>query len=308
MKWRKCGRIFHFEPSAHRGTTHIQLPTPWDRGDVVRVYFAARNLKGQSYPAYIDVDRKDPTKVLEVHDGQILALGSFAMFDEDGIMPNCVSRVGEEVWMYYSGWNRGGNVPYHNTTGIAVSHDNGNTFERKFDGPVLERTHLEPWMAMTPWVVREGKMWHMWYAAGTGWENVDGKLEPVYVVRYADSEDGIAWRRTGMNCLPQLRRNEAQAHPCVIRIGSTYHMWFAHRDPVDFRHGAGSYRMGYASSEDAIRWNRHDDDAGIDVSTEGWDSKMLSYPSVIEVDGKYIMFHNGNSFGQTGIGAAILEL
>ena len=65
------------------------------------------------------------------------------------------------------------------------------------------------------------------------------------------------------------------------------------------------YRIGYAESEDGIRWERCDALGGIDVSTDGWDSFMVAYPHVVKVHGQLHMFYNGNGFGRTGIGYAI---
>jgi hypothetical protein len=42
-------------------------------------------------------------------------------------------------------------------------------------------------------------------------------------------------------------------------------------------------------------------------SPEGWDSVMCAYPSVVDAGGKRLMFYNGNGFGQSGIGYAVLE-
>jgi hypothetical protein len=52
---------------------------------------------------------------------------------------------------------------------------------------------------------------------------------------------------------------------------------------------------------------RTDEKAGIDVSTEGWDSEMICYQSIIECNGKLFMFYNGNGFGRTGIGYAVCD-
>jgi hypothetical protein len=54
-------------------------------------------------------------------------------------------------------------------------------------------------------------------------------------------------------------------------------------------------------------WNRDDTLAGIDVSAEGWDSEMVAYPHLVEVDGKTLMFYCGNYFGVEGFGYAVLD-
>jgi hypothetical protein len=71
--------------------------------------------------------------------------------------------------------------------------------------------------------------------------------------------------------------------------------------------GHGGYRIGYAESDDGINWQRKDDKVGIDVSDEGWDSEMVAYPYVFEHDGEKYMLYNGNGYGETGFGYAVLE-
>ena len=68
------------------------------------------------------------------------------------------------------------------------------------------------------------------------------------------------------------------------------------------------YRAGYASSTDGVKWIRDDSKLGIGPSPEGWDSEMLCYPAVIEVNGRQFMFYSGNGMGATGVGYAELEL
>ena len=84
-------------------------------------------------------------------------------------------------------------------------------------------------------------------------------------------------------------------------------MWFCYRGIKDFRDGKGSYRIGYAWSDDLLDWSREDENSGIDVASEGWDSMMIAYPYVIKTPDKILMFYNGNGFGKTGFGYAILE-
>ena len=47
--------------------------------------------------------------------------------------------------------------------------------------------------------------------------------------------------------------------------------------------------------------------AGIDVSASGWDSEMIAYPYVFAHEGDYYMLYNGNGYGKTGIGLAVLD-
>ena len=56
-----------------------------------------------------------------------------------------------------------------------------------------------------------------------------------------------------------------------------------------------------------IDWMRDDAKAGIDVSEEGWDAEMISYPHVFELDGKTYMAYLGNQVGRHGFGLAVLD-
>jgi hypothetical protein len=306
MKWRKLGRIFEVGLSEMRSSTHAQLPTPCVLGDVVRVYFSARQ-GGRAYPAFFDLSTHDLTRVARFQERVALPYGVPGTFDHDGIMPNHVIRVGEEVWMYYSGWSRLLSVPYAINSGLAISTDGGRTFVKHGLGPILDRSPVDPYMAMTPWVMPGHQVWRMLYVSGTAWKSASTGLEPVYTIRQAVSRDGVRWDRDGGDVVPQWHPDESHAHPTVAVVDGVHHMWYSVRQHDHFRDGEGSYRMGYSRSADGKIWTRADDDCTIHPSNEGWDSKMLCYPYVIEVRGQYYMFYNGNSFGQSGIGLAILE-
>ena len=85
-------------------------------------------------------------------------------------------------------------------------------------------------------------------------------------------------------------------------------MFFCYRQADGFRKNRDrSYRIGYAYSENLVDWTRDDENVGIDVSENGWDSDMLCYPHVFQCDGKIYLLYNGNEFGRLGFGLAVLE-
>jgi hypothetical protein len=307
MGWRKQGFVFAPDGSIPWMRTHAQVPTAFAVDDVVRVLIATRDDRGRARVGVIDLARDDLTRVVRVHETPALDFGAPGTFDEDGVMPSEVLPVGDELWMYYSGWNQKVSTPYHNATGLAVSVDGGRTFRRKYEGPVLERTAEEPHLAVTPTVVRDGDRFLCWYISGLRWIDVKGHREPVYAIKHAFSEDGVHWVRPPKLCIDQRHEKEAFSRPCVRKSGSGWEMWYCFRDSVDFRDGSGSYRLGYATSTDGENWVRRDNEIGITVSEDGWDSTMICYPFVFDVDGTKYMVHNGNGFGRTGFGVSRWE-
>jgi hypothetical protein len=305
MAWIKKGLIFSPDARTPWIASHAQVPTVLVKQDFIRSYFAGRDAQGKSSTSYVDLDRDDPQRVLRISRGPVLTMGKPGTFDDDGVMPSDVVPVGNRLYLYYSGWNQRTRVPYHNSTGLAVSDDGGESFTRMFEGPIMDRTPEEPYIAVTPCVLREGSLWRMWYISGVRWEEVHGKYEPIYVIKYAQSTDGIRWERPNVLCVEQRHELEAFSRPWAIKSSGTYRMWFCCRDSRDYRDGAGSYRMGYAESSDGLRWKRMDRHSGIDVSAEGWDSKMVCYPNVVELGGRLYLFYNGNGHGRSGFGYAM---
>jgi len=307
MPWQQKGLIFKPDGSRSWSRSHAQVPSALLLGDRIRIYYATRDALGCSHTSFIEVDASNPSKLVYDHPHSVMALGEAGTHDEDGVMVGCVVLVGDEFWMYYTGWSKGGSVPYRVSCGLAISHDGGVTFERAFDGPVVDRTRFEPHMTMSPYVLREGPLWRMWYGSGLSWVEVEGQWEPIYAIKYAESRDGLSWNQPNLLCIPPLHALEANTRPSVLLGKSGYEMWFSYRNSENFRGGDGAYRIGRATSDDGFNWQRQQDPQGLRPTGSGWNSAMMAYPSVVVVDGRRILFHNGDGFGRAGFGYAIWE-
>jgi hypothetical protein len=274
--------------------------------DTLRVLFGARDEANRSRIGWIDVNPVDPANILRVGDEPLMELGERGTFDDSGMMPSCAVAFRGLVYLYYIGWNTRVTVPYHVSIGLAISRDGGRTFRRHSPGPLLDRDKDDPFFVSNPCVVREGDLWRMWYISSTGWGEVNGHPEPMYRVKYAESDDGICWRRTGVVCIDYDPFTRAIGRPWVVRLGDRYGMWFSYRGVRDYRTDpAMSYRIGYAESADGIAWERLTDPVGLDRSADGWDSAMVAYTDVVRVAGRLLCFYNGNGFGSSGVGYAV---
>ena len=70
---------------------------------------------------------------------------------------------------------------------------------------------------------------------------------------------------------------------------------------------SNGYRLGYAESDDGIKFTRMDDKVGIDVSETGWDSEMICFGSRLQYKDKTYLFYCGNKYGLDGFGYAEQE-
>jgi hypothetical protein len=198
FEWKKLGLVF--DPSAHETPSWMrefaQAPATLIFDDFVRVYFSCRppaDAEGQyvSYTGFVDLDRRDLTKIIRISERPILELGELGTFDEFGIYPVSVIRNENEVWAYYGGWTRCESVPFNVAIGRAVSKDGGKTFERSGAGPVLSYSIDEPFVLSGPKIRKFGDVFYLFYIAGRRWILDDGRPEPVYKIRMATSVDGL---------------------------------------------------------------------------------------------------------------------
>jgi hypothetical protein len=314
FKWKKLGRIFN--PQAVEGRSWLkefaQAPATLIFDDFVRVYFSCRPLpdnNGQyvSYTGYVDLDRGNLLKILNVSNQPIMPLGDLGTFDEFGIYPTSVIRFGREVWAYYGGWTRCESVPFNVAIGLGISHNDGETFKKYGKGPVLSYSPDEPFVISGPKIRKFNGMLQLWYIAGAKWIVDNGRPEPVYKIRMAISSDGVNWKKINKDIIESKIFDEAQASPDVFFFNGLYHMLFCYRHSTNYRGKEKGYRIGYAFSENMLDWTRDDLKAGIDISDEGWDSEMIAYPHVFELDGNIYMLYLGNQVGRYGFGLAVLD-
>jgi len=316
LKWLKLGKIF--DPTAHTLAHNChefaQSPQTLVKSDRVRVYFSTREKdsvgKYLSHVAFVDFDTS-MRNIIAVSNHTVIELGQLGCFDEHGIFPINVLRDGDRVLAYTAGWNRKVSVSVDASIGLAISHDDGFTFQKHGNGPIMAASLKEPFLIGDAFVAFYGRLYHMWYIYGTKWKKFAQSDPPdrVYKIAHATSEDGINWHRDGRQIIAdRLNADECQALPTVIELGGVYHMYFCYRQAHGFRtRRDDAYRIGYAYSDDLISWKRDDSNAGIDVSEDGWDSQMQCYPHVFKSGQNTYLLYNGNEFGRFGFGLAVLE-
>lgn len=317
MKWKKLGKIF--DPSEHKLPNNCvlfaQSPQTLVFDDFVRVYFSTRevdanNGKFLSHISFVDFD-KSFTKIINIANKTVIKLGELGTFDEHGIFPINPLKVGDKIVAYTCGWSRRVSVSVETSTGLAISNDNGLTFEKLGNGPVLTNSLHEPFLVGDSFVQFYDNQYHMWYMYGTKWATHPTEKNPdrVYKIGYASSNDGINWTKEGKQIIDNvLNEDECQALPSVVKIKNRYHMYFCFREAVGFRTDQSKgYRLGYAYSDDGRNWTRSDENSGITFGENDWDSDMMCYPHVFNCDDKTYLLYNGNQFGKFGFGIAILE-
>lgn len=317
MMWKRLGRLF--DPTTHPAFSdyvgYAQSPQTLELADRIRVYFSIR--KGDkggkflSHISFIDFD-KGFKGIIDLANDPVISLGELGAFDEHGIFPINPLRYKDKIYAYTCGWSRRVSVSVETSTGLAISTNEGRTFEKEGSGPIFSSSLYEPFLVGDSFVRIYDDVFHMWYIYGSKWTKFEDERFPdrVYKIAHAISHDGVNWTRDGRAIIvDKLNVNECQALPSVLYWDRKYHMVFCYRHATGFRNNRDrGYRIGYAVSDDLCNWTRNDSILGLERSEDGqWDSEMVCYPHIFVCNNNVYMLYNGNEFGRFGFGLAILE-
>jgi len=295
--WTKLGRLLHADPArAWMATfTGPSFAMPRADGTAVDLFVTGRDAENRSRIGVVTLSA-DLDGVVAISDAPVFDLGTLGAFDENGVSYPWIVAADGTLFMYYVGWVPTVLTPFQNHLGLAIRRD-GEAWRRYSRAPILERTDDEFLSTGSAAVLREGVLWRMWYTCFREWGAAADNPKHVYTIKYAESSNGVEWRRRNQVCIDVASPEEyAIGRPSVLVDGDLYHMWYSYR--------GGAYRIGYAWSSDGVRWTRRDDLAGIDVSSSGWDSESICYGHVFRWKSELYMVYCGNHYGRDGLGLA----
>lgn len=267
-------------------------------GDLFRVYYNSRDAENRAALSYFEIDLSEHVKLKRFLNKPLLQPGVKGAFDDQGMSMGCIFKIDGKRHLYYLGWNLGVNVPFTNNIGLAIEDPITGLFERFSEGPIVSRDIHDPLSLSYPFIVKDGDEFIMWYGSHEAWGETTSDM--IHSLKRATSKDGKLWTKHDGFCIKADDTDYAFSKPSVIKgDDGIYCMWYCYR--------GGKYRIGYAESNDGISWTRKDDEVGLTVSDDGWDDDMVCYPNVFEHNGNTYMLYNGNGYGKTGIGMAILD-
>lgn len=297
--WRRLGRLPLDTSRAPWASTHAALAALESvEDDGFAVYLSVRDDAGRSRIGRTTLAMSPGPSLAPLEPEPVLDLGALGAFDDSGVTSSCLVAAGDQRLLYYTGWSLGVTVPFYLAAGLAVS-ERGGPFRRISAAPLLERSPVDPFLTASPYVLADRDGWRMWYVSATEWRPTADGARHSYHIRYAESADGVHWRRDGRVSIDYETPDEhAFSRPCVVRDTDLYRMWYAVR--------GARYRIGYAESPDGLIWRRRDE-LGFGAGTAAWESSMVEYPFVFDWQGRRYMLYNGDDYGRTGLGLAVID-
>jgi sucrose-6-phosphate hydrolase SacC (GH32 family) len=161
-----------------------------------------------------------------------------------------IHREGARIWMWYGGQGTDGHDRIH----LAESDDGAHFVKR---GVVIDRgtaNHVND-----PTVVRVRDRWWMFYTVAETAEDDQ--------IAAAVSQDGLRWEQQGVVVQPggpSAWDSRKVGRPAVLHQNGVFRMWYdgqptraaVESDEVAARVAEGGRAVGYAESQDGLRWTK----------------------------------------------------
>jgi hypothetical protein len=301
--WKKLGQIYVPKESGRHPKliSHAANPLPVQlEGNIYRVFYSGRDERNRSSVGAVDIDLVE-RKIIKDHYLPFFEHGPVGSFFADGVSIGNCYEVDGVCYMLFMGWQnpkyghwRGDIGRLILTPGLDLKLDSSQVF--------MGCNQTDPISLSYPWVsAGPTGDYDMWYGSTLDWDTGSGEM--LHVLQHASSDDGHHWQRSGLSVPYEIGRAQAFSKPTVVKNDAgVFEMWFSYRS------GSGEkYRIGYAKSENGLNWTLEFDKVGITVSESGWDSEMIEYPFVFDHAGLRYMLYNGNGYGKTGFGLAVLD-
>ncbi|MCE7996139.1 MAG: hypothetical protein HEP71_29435 [Roseivirga sp.] len=298
MTWQKQGNIFTPDQQRPWIQSHASLPIAQHLNeDIFRIFFSSRDEQNRSHIGFLDFDLKSRC-IEHISERSILSPGPVGSFDMNGISPGSVISYKGRLYLYYMGWGATKNGQFNNVIGLAISDPTHTSFTKVRENPIIGLDSKDSLNLTYPFVMKMREGLQLWYGSNLHWG--DGIRPMHHHIKSAQSKDGLNWNKDDKVAIDLDNSDEfAVLRPTVIFEDGLYKMWYGYK--------GAAYRIGYATSEDEVYWQRKDEDCGINPSASGWDSKEVTYPYVFVHQGSKYLLYNGNQYGKTGFGLAIWE-
>ncbi|MDH6028037.1 hypothetical protein [Vibrio splendidus] len=303
MKWNKLGNIYKANPVCENLLSHSANPLPiLIGGDLYRVFFNGRNSENKSSLGYFDFNI-ETLDVVNVCEKEVIKFGDDESYYSHGIsIGNDYKDLDGNLYILFMAWQIRGSDHWRGDIGRIVVSSLDELYIEDTHNPFIGINDIDKMSLSYPWVYNDGEQYSMIYGSTVSWKEDNGEM--LHVLNFAESSNGHQWEQKGLAIPYELGKAQAFSRPTYVKINDKEHLWFSYRS------GTGEkYRIGHSLKSESGLWQLNVENPGIDVSQEkeAWDSEMICYPSILKHKHKTYMFYNGNGFGKSGIGLAVLE-
>ena len=262
------------------------------------IFFAGQRKDLESDVGYFIYDIKKNI-VTKVSNKPILVRGKLGSFDDSAVVPCQIIKIRSNFFLYYVGWMQGKKVPYLPSLGLAVSKNLLGPYKKYSHGPIIEKNNIDPFFVASCFVEKLQKNFIMHYTSCTGWTKKNNIIEPRYIIKNSFSINGVNWiRKNKISINFKNGLEKAITRPWIINFFNKKIMFYSLKKR--------KYEIKVAKYF-KNRWKTLNINIFKNSKKTHYDNESNEYASVVESEGKYFMFYNGNQYGKTGIALAISD-
>ena len=293
MPWVRCGWTPVPASRPSWWVSHAAFPTLISAADnKFDLLVSSRDELQKSSCSYLTVELQGPNlQITHVAKEPLLAPGQPGCFDESGVNVTHAQLSDGELTVWYHGWLLKRDGGWLNSIGCAkgtLQHG----LKRISSAPAFDRGPEDPTSLGYPF----------WLDLPTGrtllYCSYDVYGVPPLGQPYSyrvKAASGPSLIRTGP-LLPHTGTLEAQSRPTVVYFSGRYRMFLSVKGP--------RYHICGAESHDGITWSWSSDEWSLYPSGSSGEVLEVAYSYVFEHEGQLLMFYNGDSHGETGLGLA----
>lgn len=271
----------------------------------LRLYVTLCDSENIGRIGYLDVNPENPKEILDYSRTPCIDIGEDGKFDSHGCVSACIYEEDGKMYMYYSGYGTGVDVPYVISSGCAVCVDADKKIFEKLNHSeaVLKPTSDERYFRGNPYVLKTGEQYGMWYVGGDDWITTDKGKKPLYNIKYVQSENKMRWDSQKAEISLDLLSNNDNSGGS---IGIIWQDREEYKMLLSIRYLSEGYRLAYAVSRDGIHFSLATDGVQLIGEDSDWDKEMQCFPYLFRYKGKTYLFYVGNHYGIGGLGYAEL--
>ncbi len=301
--------------------------------ELTRFYFAHRQFKVLVYPAtqYVIVDDVINLRWYHIRIGiDLLSSTADVWVDGSHVVQGRLYKSGASISTIAIGqWNQG---TLFTKSHIYLDNLHGESTQSCVASlvlsPMVPWTCWEAYNVFYPFVIYDASLgrYRMFYTGSAAAQSNESVWD-LWQIGIAESNDGVTWIRRQDDYEPVLYSTQfpegAVLNPeelsqvfdsvwvfggCVIRDGESYKMWYTgwNSDNEYLPSGKSNkinFRIGYATSDDGVRWTKIRGAAGEGSvlglgESNSLDCKGVAQPFVIKIGNTYRMWYEGYD-GQT---------
>jgi len=282
------------------------------QGDQYMLFYSGAEKSGTQRICVATAPRDDLSRWKRL--GPVVDVGGKGAFDENWCVLPCVHRFGNRWHLYYTGNGKTGQgLQSFRGIGLAISDDLLTWKKYSFE-PVLQGDGFDRWPdnhgiagggSLIEIPRPDGRiLYRMYYTLAVGHPDKNLLVDQAKYSVVADSWDGIDWFDRRVVLEPRREANYENAATIGLTVWQEGATWRAIYAGIGTRFGA--YSICEAASPDGLHWERGTpgENLALPPQGNGWDSKMTTYPHLVEERNQLRLFYCGNGYGKTGIGMA----